>query len=84
MRNNPTIMLTTIDNPFNPFTQYDEWEAFDLGHGYCCNAYVARMASYSLDLTESEMEEAAQQAIMQIVYEDVTGLYEIVSDNTIK
>ena len=25
MENDNEIMLTTIDNPFNPFTQYDEW-----------------------------------------------------------
>ena len=24
------VMLTTFDNPFNPFEQFDEWEAFDV------------------------------------------------------
>lgn len=82
MSNKPAIMLTTKDNPFNPFTHYEEWEAYDLSHGYCCNAYIARMASYSLDLTDAEIEEASEQAIMLIVAEDVTDIYEIVSEST--
>lgn len=28
------VMLTTEDNPFDPFTQYDEWYAFDYEKGY--------------------------------------------------
>ena len=27
-------MLTTIDNPFNPFTNFDDWYAFDTSKGY--------------------------------------------------
>ena len=29
-------MLTTIDNPFDPFEQFDEWLMFDKQKGYCC------------------------------------------------
>ena len=27
-------MLTTSDNPYNPFTQFDEWQMFDSLQGY--------------------------------------------------
>lgn len=28
--------LTTIDNPYNPFTQFDDWFMFDIEHNYDC------------------------------------------------
>ena len=46
MENN-VFMITTIDNPFNPFTQYDEWLAFDEQMGYYTNNYLARIANTS-------------------------------------
>ena len=39
-----TCMITTIDNPYNPFTQFDEWYAFDEGKGYCTSGYLARIS----------------------------------------
>ena len=35
--------LTTKDNPFSYFDQYDEWLAFDEDKGYFTNALVARL-----------------------------------------
>lgn len=35
--------LTTKDNPFSYFDQYDEWLAYDQDKGYFTNALVARM-----------------------------------------
>jgi hypothetical protein len=37
-------MLTTEDNPFDPFTQFDEWYAFDVEKEYYTCAYLARIA----------------------------------------
>ena len=28
------VMLTTSDNPYNPFTDWDSWYQFDTSHGY--------------------------------------------------
>lgn len=35
--------LTTKDNPFSYFDQYDEWLAYDQDKGYFTNALVARI-----------------------------------------
>lgn len=35
--------LTTIDNPWNPFTQWDEWYAYDTSMGYRTPERLARM-----------------------------------------
>ena len=45
-------MLTTIDNPFDPFDQFDEWYAFDTQKGYYSCDYVARLAYTSPELSE--------------------------------
>ena len=38
-------MLTTVDNPWDPVTNYREWDQWDREAGYCTNAYLARIAS---------------------------------------
>lgn len=37
------LYLTTKDNPFSYFDQYDEWLVFDEDKGYFTNALVARL-----------------------------------------
>ena len=40
-------MLTTVDNPFNPFTEFDEWFAFDRQMGYNTPSFLDRIAKVS-------------------------------------
>lgn len=49
----PEMMLTTIDNPFNPFTQWDEWKRYDEDKKYYTCSYLARIAKTSDDLSEA-------------------------------
>ena len=37
------VMLTTYNNPYDPFTQYDEWYRFDVENGTDCCGYLSRM-----------------------------------------
>ena len=74
MENN-VFMITTIDNPFNPFTQYDEWLAFDEQMGYYTNNYLARIANTSFELSESEENEEIDNAINEIVRLDPFLMY---------
>ncbi len=37
-------MLTTVDNPYDPFDQFDEWFNYDMDLGYNSSAYLARIA----------------------------------------
>ena len=72
-------MLTTVDNPFNPFTEFDEWLQWDTVAGYNTPSLLARIASYSNDLSEPDQELAIQQAIEEIVRENVNGMFRKVS-----
>ena len=49
-------MITTKDNPFNYFTDFDNWYAFDEQKGYHSLSYLARIAKTSSDLTDKEYE----------------------------
>ncbi len=60
-------MLTTIDNPYNPFTHYDEWQAFDIAHGYDTCGTLARFAVTGNRLTEAENATAIYEAMDRII-----------------
>lgn len=68
-------MLTTIDNPFNPATQWDEWNQWDVSHDYHTAAYLARITVTSDALSEADQDLAIEQAIDEIVSENVLGVY---------
>lgn len=71
------MMLTTIDNPYNPFTHFDEWWVFDHQKGYNCCEYLSRMASFSDDLSDADQDEALEEAIREIVANNPTEMYTI-------
>jgi len=68
-------MLTTIDNPFDPFTQYEEWDSFDQAAGYYTAAYLARIVQTSDELSESDQDLAIETAIDEICKENILGIY---------
>ena len=70
-----TSMLSTIDNPFNPFDDFASWYVFDIDKGYNCSERVARLANLSSELTESEANEAIEKAIDDLIVADPLGLF---------
>ena len=60
-------MLSTIDNPWNPFTHFDEWYAFDIGHGYHSCAVLDRFARTSNDLSDADNIVEISNAIDEII-----------------
>jgi hypothetical protein len=77
--NEPEFMLTTVDNPFDPFTQFDEWMAYDVMMGYNTAAFLARVARVSDDLSEPDQQLAISLAIEEICEENVSGMWRKVS-----
>ena len=74
-------MLTTIDNPFSPFTEWDEWYAFDLHMGYHTPSFLDRIVQSSDELSEADQTLAVQLGIEEIVRENVRGIYRKVSES---
>ena len=68
-------MITTIDNPYNPFTQFEPWVLYDIEKGYYSCGYLARVCHISNEMTDYEVNEAMEQAISEIVRLDLTGMY---------
>lgn len=67
-------MLTTIDNPFDPFTQFDSWLQFDEEKGYHTCQFLARIARTSSDMSESDYDKEIERAIDEIVSYNVRGI----------
>lgn len=67
-------MLTTIDNPYNPFEQWDEWYAMDhqLGHNTC--EFLARVADASDSLTPEQVDKLLIDTIDEICRLNVRGI----------
>jgi hypothetical protein len=69
------VFLSTIDNPFDPYKDYDEWKRFDQEKGYNSSSYLARLANTSIHLSEKEFIEEVEKAVDRICYLDPIGLY---------
>lgn len=69
------VMVTTTDNPYNPFTQFDQWYDFDIMQGYNTCSYLARIAKTSPDLSPMDQAIAIEEAVDEIVEMNILGIY---------
>lgn len=76
-----TSMLTTLDNPFNPFTQFEEWNAYDMDKGYHTCSYLARIVKSSNELSEADEALRINTAMDEILRYNLTGNYTKVTMN---
>lgn len=74
-------MLTTIDNPYDPFTQWDDWLAYDELKGYYTCNYLARNVRSSDELSQAEEDRSIENAIDEIVKLNLLGIYKKVIKN---
>ena len=73
--NNSKVMLTTIDNPFDPFNDFMSWFMYDVEKGYNTCSYLARIAKTSEQFTEKENDEEIERAIDEIILHDFMNIY---------
>ena len=79
---NSDCMLTTIDNPFDPFNQFDSWFQFDIEKGCNSCSRLARIAKLSDDLSDKETDEEIERAIDEIIKYDFLNIYKKVKRNS--
>lgn len=68
-------MVTTKDNPFDPFEDYDEWNRYDQDKGYNTQAYLSRMVILPEEPTQIEINDAINDAVDKIMLNDVLDVY---------
>lgn len=73
--NERQYMLSTNDNPFNPFEDFHQWFMFDIEHHYNCCGYFDRIAKFTDDMTENEINEETERAIDEIIMNDELNIY---------
>lgn len=56
------IRITTVDNPYDPFTEWNEWYYYDLMMGYHTCERLATVAYTSENLSDAENMEAMEEA----------------------
>jgi hypothetical protein len=75
-------MLSTIDNPYNPFTNFDDWFAYDERLGHHTLAYLARVTYQSNELSETDQSIEYNRAIEEVVQLNISGRYIKVSSES--
>lgn len=68
-------LLTTVDNPYDPKTDFKHWFLFDVEKGYNSCAYLSRIARTSDQLSDEENEKEIERAIDSIIRLDFLGIY---------
>ena len=68
-------MLTTIDNPYDPFEDFSKWFVYDSMKGYNSCGLLALMAGTSDSFTEEVNSFLTEEAIDTIIKEDFLHIY---------
>lgn len=72
-------MLTTVDNPYSPKTQYDKWKQWDEDNGYNTESFLARLIDADVEIDdELALAKAIEEAIAEIIEHDVLAIYLVV------
>lgn len=72
-------MLTTADNPFDPFDDFPLWYQWDVDKGYNSSSYLARVLVTSDEMSDADQADAQENAIDEIISENLFGVYKKVS-----
>ena len=73
------VMLTTFDNPYDPFDDFVKWFLFDVEKGYNTCSYLARIARSSEEFSVIEDKEETERAIDEIINYDFLNIYKKVT-----
>lgn len=77
-------LLTTKDNPYNPFTEWEKWYDYDEALGYHTCGLIARIAKVNTLMVGKEKDEEILRAMRRIIQIDLTDNYCLVSKESFK
>jgi hypothetical protein len=67
-------MITTSDNPFDPFDEPDQWFNWDMVRGYNTPGLLARILVTSDQLSDADQEADRENAIDRLVELNPNGM----------
>ena len=68
-------MLTTFDNPYNPFDDFTLWLLYDKEQGYDTCERLARIAKLTDDMSQDEIDAEIDRAMDEIICYAVVNIY---------
>ena len=68
-------LLTTIDNPYDPFEEFSLWNLFDKEKGHNTCELIGRLSRMSFDMTSKEEEEEYDRVVDFIILHDLQDKY---------
>jgi hypothetical protein len=74
-------LLTTIDNPYDPQDEFNQWFVFDVTKGYNTCGLLGRIAKTSEQLSDEENEMENERAIDEIIKYDFQNIYKKIYSN---
>lgn len=74
------VMLTTFDNPFDPFSDFTSWFLYDVEKGYNSCSILARIDKSTDDMSDEERMIEMERAIDEIIKNDFQNIYKKVSE----
>lgn len=78
-----SCMLTTFDNPYDPFEDFALWFRYDTQNGYDSCSRLARIAKLSDDFSQKEYFEEIERAIDEIIFYDPLNVYKKVTKEVV-
>ena len=76
-------MLTTFDNPYDPFKEFTLWFLFDVQNGYNTCGHLGRIVKLTSDMSQKEESEEIERAIDEIIKYDFLNIYKKVSEKAV-
>lgn len=68
-------MLTTLDNPFDPFNEFTSWYMFDCEKGHNTSSRMARIVNLDPEMSQKEVDEEMDRAMNLIIKYDFEDKY---------
>lgn len=70
-----SVTITTVDNPYDPFDDFEHWFQFDTEKGYYTSSRVARLTKLRDDMSEVEEDLEVERAIDRLIEIDPLKIY---------
>lgn len=73
------VVLTTMDNPFNPKVDYYKWRNWDISNGYNTEELLAKVANIPDEVDdEVTITKLTLEAMLSILEDDFMNIYKLV------